>query len=179
MKRHGHLLFAGLLIAFAGCASAENVTPQALARARKIWEKAGIRDYDFDWETSGARNEQYKVAVRDGQVRSVLRVLPDGREVPAHPGDPSAYSVDGLFRIINEELDQLQREKPFGQPKGAQFVLQFSADPKLGYPRSYRRDVEGSARGIAIDVTRFQPVPHGKPAPASPAAGQSGKVGTR
>jgi hypothetical protein len=52
-------------------------------------------------------------------------------------------------------------------------VLRFEPDPKLGYPRSYRRDVLGTPQALAIDVVRFEPaatpVAPARPAPAAPA----------
>ena len=86
-------------------------------------------------------------------------VQPDGTRVVAHPGDPSAYGVEGLFRVLQEEADQLLADRPFDQPKGSSIVLKFTPDPKLGYPRHYRRDVAGSRRGLAIDVLALTPVP--------------------
>jgi hypothetical protein len=144
------------LLALAGCGGGQDVTPRHLEAARARWEEAGIRDYDLEWTTSGAREGHYLVAVRDGQVRRVLQVLPDGREIVAHPGDPSFYGVEGLFRVLEEESEQLLEPEPFGQRKGTTILLKFEPDPELGYPAHFRRDVVGSARGLAIDVVRLQ-----------------------
>ena len=81
------------------------------------------------------------------------------REIEAKPGDPSYYSVDGLFTILEEERSQLLTDAPFGQPKGTSVLLKFTPDPELGYPKRYRRDVVGSPKGLAIDVVRFVPNP--------------------
>src|SRR5207249_7466069 len=86
-------------------------------------------------------------------------ILPDGKGLAVHPEKPEFYGVEGLFMIIREELAQLKTDTPFGQPKGTKAVLRFTPDPKLGYPRRYRRDVLGSPLALAIDVIRFQPEP--------------------
>src|SRR5580704_16723985 len=86
------------LLAAAGCAGGEQVTPQAIARSRKAWEAANIRDYDLEWTTTAPRNTRYLVTVRAGKVKRVDLILPDKRAVEMHPGQPRAYGVDGLFQ---------------------------------------------------------------------------------
>ena len=61
--------------------------------------------------------------------------------------------------IMSDELAQRKSNAPFGQPKGTKSVLRFTPDPKLGYPRSYRRDVLGAPMSLAIDVVRLVPEP--------------------
>jgi hypothetical protein len=153
------LLATLLPLAPAGCGGGAEVTPESLARARRTWERAGVRDYDLEWTSTGLMSGHYRVAVRGGQVRTIQAVLPDGRTVEAHPGEPRYYGVEGLFVIIGDELEQLKKDAPFGQAKGTRVVLRFTADPKLGYPRRYRRDVVGTPQALAIDVIRFDPDP--------------------
>ncbi|MDB5352666.1 MAG: hypothetical protein JWN86_3913 [Planctomycetota bacterium] len=152
------------LIALAGCAGGEDVTTRSIANARRIWDAAKIRDYDLEWTSSGARDGHYRIFVRDGKVRSIRAFVDDRkerrvREIEVKPGDPSYYSVDGLFKILEEERSQLSEPAPFGQPKGTSVLLRFTPDPKLGYPKRFRRDVVGTPRGLAIDVVRFTPNP--------------------
>ena len=144
------------LLGISGCGgSGQEVTPQAVRAAQKIWDQARIRDYDLEWVSKGARNVHYKVFVREGVIQAIYSVLPDRREVVANPAQPKFYSVDGLFITIFDELGQLKTASPFGMPKGSKAVLKFNPDPKLGYPRSYRRDVLGTPQGLAIDVIRL------------------------
>ncbi len=152
-------LLALAWLVLSGCAGGEDVTPRSLERARQTWKRSRIEDYDLEWTSTGARSGHYLVTVRDGRVREVRLVRPDGEQVVAHPGDPSYYGVEGLFRILREEADQLLEERPFNMPKESKVLLKFTPDPKLGYPRSYRRDVVGSREGLAIDVLRLEPVP--------------------
>lgn len=161
LVRGARLTSALLLIALAGCGGngGEEVTSRSLARARRQWEQAKIRDYNIEWTTSGARSNRYRVYVRNDEVRSVRMVQPDGSEVEGRSAQPRFFGVDGLFRVMEEELEQAQAENPFGQPKGTRVVLRFQPDPKLGYPRSYHRDVLGSPQRLSLDVVRLDPNP--------------------
>jgi hypothetical protein len=141
----------------AGCSGGEPVTPESIAAAREAWAEAGIRDYDLEWTSSGMNQAHYYVTVRGGTVRKVESVAPDGRRFELHPGEPRFYGVDGLFLTMADELAQLKTDRPFGQPKGTKVVMRFTRDPKLGYPRSYRRDVLGTSQTAAIDVIRLVP----------------------
>ncbi len=142
-----------------GCGAGREVTPAAIREARGTWLKTGVRDYDLEWTSAGPRNAHYRVFVRDGAVRMIYSVLPDGREFEAKPAEPKFYGVDGLFLVIEDDLAQLKQPRPFGQAKGASTVMRFDPDPTYGYPRSFRRDVSGSPTGLAIDVVRFDPKP--------------------
>ncbi|WP_074308354.1 hypothetical protein [Singulisphaera sp. GP187] len=153
------LLWLIPLLALAGCGGGEPVTKQSIAQARKVWARARIDDYDLDWTSSGTNNAYYHVIVRDGRVRRLEQVLPDGRTVELHPGKPEYFGVDGLFLTMAEEHAQLETDRPFGQAKGSKAVLLFTPDPKYGYPQSYRRDVVGAILPVAIDVVRFVPNP--------------------
>lgn len=165
-----------LVPTLAGCGG-EDVTTESLARARQRWERAGIEDYTLEWTSSGRANAYYKVAVRGGRVRSVEQVLPDGRTVELHPGEPKYFGVDGLFLTIADEYAQLGTDAPFGQPRGTKAVLRFTPDPKYGYPRSYRRDLVGSPMPVAIDVVQFTPDPPraGTSAPGNASSGRESK----
>ena len=147
-----------------GCAGGEDVTVRSLANARRTWDAAKIRDYNLEWTSSGERAGHYLVFVRDGDVKAIRQYVEDSRsgairEIEARPGDPSYYGVEGLFKILDEERAQLRDDRPFGQPKGATVVLRFAPDPRLGYPKRYRRDVVGSPKGLALDVLRLVPNP--------------------
>ena len=159
LPRSTRLLWLIPLLALAGCSGGEEVTKQSLAKARKVWTRAGIDDYDLDWTSSGTNRAYYRVTVRNGRVRSLDQVLPDGRTVALHSARPEYFGVDGLFKTIADEDAQREMDQPFGQAKGSKAVLLFTPDPKYGYPQSYRRDVVGAILPLAIDVVRFVPNP--------------------
>jgi Family of unknown function (DUF6174) len=155
-RRIGTIASLLCVIALPGCGGGgENVTPESLENARRLWASAGIKDYDLEWTSAGLMDGHYRVFVRDGRVRRIRSVLGDGREIDARPAMPEMFGVDGLFKVIEEERLQLNDERPFGQPKGSKVVLKFTPDPRLGYPKSYRRDVMGSPKGLLIDVIRL------------------------
>jgi Family of unknown function (DUF6174) len=160
---------AGILgvVALSGCGGGQEVTPQAIRAARQAWERADLRDYDLEWTTAGAQTGHYRVSVRGGRVRSVRTVLPDGREIETRTAEPESYGVDGLFQVLEEELAQLQADQPFGRPPGTTAALWFDPDPRLGYPRRYRRDVVGAPQGVAFDVIRLVPATGAVSAPSS------------
>ncbi len=165
----------GLLL-LTGCGGGmEQVNPTTIAAAKAKWEKAGLKDYNLDWSTSGERNARYRVFVRGGEVKAIYTVRPDGREIVSKPGQPRFYSVEGLFTTIEDEIAQLDQPRPFNQPKGSAYVLKFDPDPELGYPRAYQRDVLGSPHGIAIRVDRLDRSPPSEiPPPLTEAPGSSG-----
>jgi hypothetical protein len=167
MAQIHRLAVLSLLPILAGCAGGEEVTVQSIGKAHRLWEQAQIRDYDLEWTSSGLNNGHYRVAVRGGQVRSIESVQPNGQSVTVDPAEPRYYGVEGLFTILKDELAQLQMPEPFGQAKGNKVVMRFTPDPKLGFPRRYRRDVLGTPQALAIDVIRFVPDPPARSAPSS------------
>jgi hypothetical protein len=164
------LLLVPLLLAVPGCGRGVDATNEAVGAAEARWKAANIRDYDLEWANSGLGTGHYKVFVRGGEVKAIYSVIPGGREVVARPGAPRLYSVDGLFTVIKDEIAQRDQPEPFGQPKGTSAVLKFTPDPDLGYPRSYRRDVMGTPKGVSIDVLRLDRNPPIEVPPPSGAA---------
>lgn len=163
-------LWLAPLVLILGCQTGEEVNTRSLSEAKRQWQRAAVRDYNLVWKTSGPRSGLYRVFVRGGEVRAIRSVLEDGREIEPRPGDKSYYSVDGLFRVIDEELAQLLEERPFGQPKGTRVLLRFERDPEYGFPRQYRRDVAGLVRGLVLDVLEFVPNPPSEIPPLGEAA---------
>ncbi len=148
-----------LMLTFAGCGeSGEPVRQERIESDAARWAAAGIRDYDLVWQSVSTRNRStYKVYVRDGSVRAVRLVRPDGKAVALKPADMNFYSVEGLFRTIREELAQSQEPRPFGQPPGTTVVLTMRSDDRLGYPTIYRRDIFGVEDRMGIDVIELTP----------------------
>jgi len=151
------LVILGWLGTTIGCDRGQDVTPEAIAEAKRLWSEAGIRDYELDWSTTGPNNAHYIVTVQSGEVRKVDAIEPNGRRVELHPGAPRFFGVDGLFVTISDELAQLKTETPFGQPKGTKVAMRFHPDAKLGYPHWYRRDVLGTPLAVTIDVNKLVP----------------------
>jgi Family of unknown function (DUF6174) len=147
-------------MATAGCGGGQEVTPESVQAARQLWNRAGIRDYDLDWSVSGRNNAHYLVTVRDGDVRKIESIQPDGRKFPLRSNEAGMFDVDGLFKTMDEELAVCSKaERPFDQPKGTKVVMRFKPDAKLGYPHWYHRNVLGTPASMAIDVNALTPVP--------------------
>jgi len=140
-----------------GCAGGKEVTPEAIAAARRLWKQAGIPNYDLEWTVTGRNNAHYFVTVRGGEVRRLESVRPDGTrsKLPSH--EPRYFGVDGLFLTMADELALLKTASPFSEPKGTKVVMRFEPDSKWGYPHWYRRDVLGASQGMRIDVIRLVP----------------------
>ncbi|MDE2508445.1 MAG: hypothetical protein KGM43_14625 [Planctomycetota bacterium] len=154
-------IYAGYIAAVfavcSGCGGGEEVTRASLARAKALWAKAAVRDYDIEWSSMTSAASRYRAQVRDGRVRKV-EMLRQDRYIEVHPGDPKYYGVDGLFLVVADDLAQLDQPAPFGMPKGTKVILRFQPDPELGYPKMYRRNVLGAQYGVAVDVLRFMRV---------------------
>ena len=147
--------------AMLGCAGGQNVTPEAIDQAKRLWKEAGIRDYqlELNWTANGQDHSHYVVSVKDGEVRQIESILTDGRRIELHPGMPRYFSVDGLFLTMADELALLKSDRPFGQPEGTKVVMRFKADAKRGYPLWYRRDVLGTSQSVNIEVIKLAPAP--------------------
>jgi hypothetical protein len=156
-RRLAILGLVALLVPVIGCAGGQEVTPEALDQAKRLWTQAGIRDYDLEWTTAGRNNAHYFVTVRGGDVRKVEAVATDGHKLELHPAETRFFGVDGLFMTIADELALLKTDQPFGQPKGTKVVMRFKPDAKLGYPLWYRRDVLGTPLSVSIDVVKLTP----------------------
>ena len=149
------LLILATIVFLPGCGGGKDATRDAVNLAEAKWKAAGILNYDLEWTNSGLGTGHYRVFVRDGSVKAIYSLLAGGREIVAKPGQPRFYSVDGIFLTIKEEMAQRETETPFGRPKGTSAILKFDPDPELGYPKTYRRDVLGTPKGVSIDVVKL------------------------
>jgi Family of unknown function (DUF6174) len=145
--------------AASGCGGGQDVTPEAIDRARQLWTKAGIRDYDLEWTVAGAQSNHYYVTVRGGEVQKVESIVPDGRRIVLKSFDTRYFSVDGLFLTMADYVALLKNDRPTGDSNEARVVMRFKPDPKLGYPQWFRRDVMGSTQALAVDVVKLVPEP--------------------
>lgn len=123
----------------------EALTPERLAEARRQWHEADIHDYDLICETSQGT---YGVTVRDDIV---VGLTLNGHETDS--AQPGLYSVPGLFRTLEMELDL-----PAMSPPGAQILERVRFHPQVGYLESYIRS-GGPGSGLVIELTQFKHVP--------------------
>ena len=144
----------------------EPVTLERLDAARAMWQQANISSYDMDLETSGAQTGRYHVEVRNGQLSLITR---NGQ--PADPAAGEYWTVEGLFRVIEEELDAAEQPKSEAFGPQSQVWLRMRCDAKLGYPVRFVRQVKqasrrtatgyeapGASLGVEIHVINLKPV---------------------
>src|SRR5437867_4074850 len=82
----------------------EPVKRERLAAARRHWEEANVSSYAMDLDVSGAQTGRYHVEVVDGKLARITR---NGQ--PADPAAGEYWTVEGLFRTIEEELDAAEQ----------------------------------------------------------------------
>jgi hypothetical protein len=112
--------------------------PAALAAARERWKARGLADYDLTVrvETDTRAAERLVTEVRGGKATRLLR---NGQPVDLR----DAYSVDGLFAIIDREVEMAaagtrgEAEQAPGAPRRAKLKAAF--DPALGIPLIFKR----------------------------------------
>ena len=154
------MTFVVLATIGSGCGRGEPLGPRSLRKARETWLRSGIRSYDVEWTVSGPQTSgrvvHYRIAVRGGLPESVKVARDDGTWADVKTNKPEYFTIDGLFRTLEEEMDQLDASAPFGKPKGTSILLEFTPDDQFGYPRGYRRDVVGMKPGLSINVIKFE-----------------------
>ncbi len=120
------------------------LTTDSLNDARQRWLSSRINDYDMAVRFDGT---QYDVHVRGGGVQSLQL---DGEDTTSNR--PQDYSVDGIFNILELELENLTSpNNPFGGDRRTTFLhVRFNRD--FGYVERYLRAIGGAGRSHTIDV---------------------------
>lgn len=127
----------------------EPLTRERLAAAERLWQAADITSYDMDLQTGGAMPGKYHIEVHGGELTKLER---NGR--PANPAEGEYWTLDGLFRIIEQDLDEADRAEAATADR--RFVwLRGRFDPQLGYPVHYIKQVPGQP-SVEIRVRRFE-----------------------
>jgi hypothetical protein len=162
------LLAVAVLIWAATRPDMRDLTPELLAQAQQQWADAGIESYDvsFQLNASGFTTpSRFEVRVRAGRPIEILR---NGRPVSA---DPESYTIEGLFDIIERELDMSRDPtSPLASVSGKTF-LRVRFNDRFGYPEQYLRVTGGTNRSSEMRVDAFRPrrltggtpVPHTAP----------------
>ncbi len=125
----------------------EALSAEALRGARQRWAQAGVADYRLRYRMHGA---VYEIKVED---RVVAEATVDG-QVP-RTGDLGAYSVEGLFNTLEQELENLSDPRgPFaGHAQTVLMRVRFNAE--LGFVERYLRSSGGQGRGVSIELIEF------------------------
>jgi len=150
-------LVLGIVTALAARRSADLVelTPVRLSAARETWGRSAVSDYDLEVLVQADRLEdgRFEIEVRGGQV---ARAVQNGIVTS---GAADAYSIDGLFQILQRELElSADASRGFGAPAGYRAYLHVRFHSSLGYPEAYRRAVGGTSNGVEIQVVHLTPM---------------------
>jgi hypothetical protein len=140
------------LFAYA-CSRLDTLTPQLLDQSLQKWKAHQPVAYHLVIEMSGDRVEtgKFEVMVRDGEVVSLRR---NGLIIT--PGSGQDYSMDGLFRMLMQELGLSEKPALLGAPGGYSAYLQVRFDPENGRLIRYRRSVGGASNSIDIKVLEYE-----------------------
>ena len=128
---------------------AQQLTPEELAKARKVWEEKGPKDYEFGYTRRYGvedRVDHFQVTVRGGTVKSVTL----NRTMELKPQQLPHYSMTALFDQIE---DFMEMDKKPGAPK-VYVVGRFS--PVDGHLVRYVRRLMGKQERVEILVEDFK-----------------------
>jgi hypothetical protein len=144
------------LIALFACACTrlDTLTPELLNQSQEKWKAHQPVAYHLVIEMSGDRVQtgKFEVMVRAGQVVSLRR---NGLIIT--PGSGQDYSMDGLLRMLMQELGLAEKPALLGAPGGYSAYLQARFDPDNGRLIRYRRSVGGTSNSIDVRVTEYEP----------------------
>jgi len=126
----------------------ERLTADALAQAEARWRSGQIQDYDLRYQMHGSA---YAVRVR-GNIVTELEV--NGQ--PARTGNAGDYSVTGLFKLLELELENLDDPRgPFAGRRDS-VLMRVRFHPTRGYVERYLRSSGGYGKNVAIELISFE-----------------------
>ena len=147
------VLCAFLIIAGTACSRLPGLTPDTLADAQQKWNAHKPASYHLVIEMSGDRVEQgrFEVDVRSSQVTGLRR---NGLVIPANSGQD--YSMEGLFRMLQQELGLAEKPAMLGAPPGYSVYTTALFDEMTGRLVRYRRIVGGTSNSIEVNVEEYR-----------------------
>ena len=72
------------------------------------------------------------------------------------PNAGQDYSMDGLFHMLEQEIDLAERPATLGAPEGYSVYLNARFDEMTGRLIRYRRIVGGASNSIEVNVVEFR-----------------------
>ena len=154
LRRISLLSFLLSFLATAGCSGLSTLTPDVLHAQQQRWNSAGPSYYSMIVEMKGDRIEtsRYAVTVRD---KNVVKLERNGLLI-SPGGGLQDYSIDGLFHILDQELDLAKKPEILGAPPGWGAYTMASFDAATGRLLRYQRSVGETKNGIEINVQDFR-----------------------
>jgi len=125
----------------------EPLTPSALNAARQQWRDSAVVNYDLSFAMHGSI---YAVQIREGLV---VHAEVNGRKPLT--ADLEAYSMDGLFDLLEQELENSAGPAGSLGSSAGRPLLRVRFNSKLGYIEKYLRSASSGMRGAAIELTHF------------------------
>ena len=124
-----------------------------LDEAEQKWNAGEPASYRLVVVMEGDRVErgEFEVRVEGGVVTELRR---NGLAVNVKGGQD--YSMDGLFKMVREEMDLAKNPALFGAPAGYSAYLMARFDNRTGGLLQYRRSVGGISNSIDIQVLSFE-----------------------
>ena len=147
-----------LLLLFCGCSRISELTPDTLRAAQSQWEKSGPASYRMVVETSGDHMDtsKYEVVVK---AKLVVTLTRNGSPLEPEAGGNS-YTVEGLFRTLDQEIDLKGKPQLLGAPPGYSSYPMASFDAATGRLLRFQRSVGGTKNSIEINVREFEILDH-------------------
>jgi len=144
-----------LTSAITSCSGLSALTPTLLAENQAKWDASKPQSYRSVIEMKGDRveKEQFEVTVRSGEMATLRR---NGRAI--NPTPEQDYSMDGLFRMLRQEMALVDKPALLGAPEGYSAYPMARFDDKTGRLIEYRRTVGGTSNTIDIRVLEFSPL---------------------
>jgi hypothetical protein len=141
------------LLGLGSCSGLSTLTPAMLDEAEAKWKTARPASYRMVVAMEGDRVEhgEYDVLVQAGAVTEIKF---NGEAVNLKPGQD--YSMEGLFKIIRDEIDLAKNPVLLGAQPGYSVYLMARFDSRTGGLVHYRRSVGGISRSIDIQVLKFE-----------------------
>jgi len=140
-------------VLLASCSGLSTLTPSMLDEAEQKWNAGEPASYRLVVAMEGDRVErgELEVRVEGGAVTELKR---NGQTVNVKGGQD--YSMDGLFKMVREEMDLAKNPSLFGAPAGYSAYLMARFDSRTGGLLQYRRSVGGISNSIDIQVLSFE-----------------------
>jgi len=141
-----------LLFAIAGCSRLPVLTPAILEQAENKWRTHRPDSYRLVLDMSGDRVEtgRFEAMVRSGGVVSLRR-----NGLVIMPSRGQDYSMEGLFRMLEQELGLAEKPAILGAPPGYSVYTTAEFDTNTGRLIHYRRVVGGTSNSIDVKIVEY------------------------
>jgi hypothetical protein len=144
--------WAAILFLCAACSRLPALTPEVLNDAERKWSAHQPSAYRLVLEMTGDRVEtgRFEIDVRGGAIVSLRR---NGLIVSPNAGQD--YTMEGLFRMLTQELSLAEKPAMLGAPPGYSIYTTAKFDDADGRLIRYRRIVGGTSNSIEVSVLEY------------------------